>query len=120
MEKRRYAKVVLAERETLAFLFGDGIFRERHCERPDVIFIDVASGDIPAHAVLRRLRGDARLREVPVVFLCRSEAEGERAMAAADRPDGYLVKPVAGLAFAEVVRRAHRMVIWERNAAPDC
>jgi CheY-like chemotaxis protein len=84
MEARK-ARIVLAERESLDFLF---------CDLPDVILIDVASGDVPAHTMLRRLRGDARLAHVPVVFLCRSEAEGKRAMASFDRPDGFLVKPV--------------------------
>jgi CheY-like chemotaxis protein len=120
MQNARYAKVVLAESETLAFLFGEGIFRERGCERPDVILIDVACGDVPAHAVLRRVRNDARLRGVPVVFLCRNKAEGERAMSAADRPDAYLVKPVMTEGFADIVRRANRIAAWDRNAARDC
>jgi len=90
----RNARIVLAERESLDFLFRNGVFRGRHCDPPDVILIDVASGDVPAHTMLRRLRGDARLARVPVVFLCRSEAEGKRAMASSDRPDGFLVKPV--------------------------
>jgi CheY-like chemotaxis protein len=88
------ARIVLAERESLDLLFSHGVFRGRRCDPPDVILIDVVSGDVPAHAMLRRLRGDARLRHVPVVFLCRSEAEGKRAMAASDRPDGFVVKPV--------------------------
>jgi len=88
------ARIVLVERESLGLLFGNGVFRGRRCDPPDVILIDVASGDVPAHTLLRRLRGDARLAHVPVVFLCRSEAEGKRAMASADRPDGFVVKPV--------------------------
>ena len=90
----RNTKVVLVERESLDLLFGNGVFRHRRHEPPDVILIDVASGDVPAHAMLRRLRAEARLAHVPVVFLCRSEAEGKRAMSAADRPDGFVVKPV--------------------------
>ena len=88
------ARIVLVERESLDLLFGRGVFRGRRCDPPDLILIDVASGDVPAHTMLRRLRGDARLANVPVVFLCRSEAEGKRAMASADRPDGFVVKPV--------------------------
>jgi len=93
MEARK-ARIVLAERESIDLLFGSGVFRGRRCDPPDVILIDVAAGDVPAHAMLRRFRDDARLRKVPVVFLCRNEAEGKRAMAASDRPDGFMVKPV--------------------------
>jgi len=90
----REARIVLVERESMDLLFGEGAFRGRRCAPPDVILIDVVSGDVPAHAMLRRLRGDAKLQHVPVVFLCRSEAEGKRAMASVDRPYGFVVKPV--------------------------
>jgi len=92
--KARGTKVVLVERESIDLLLGNGVYRDRRCDPPDVILIDVATGDLPAHAMLRRLRHDAKLAHVPVVFLCRSEAEGKRVMAAADRPNGFVVKPV--------------------------
>ena len=105
MEDARDARILLVERESLDMLFGEGIFRGRRTVPPDLVLIDTALRDIDGYAVLRRVRNDWRLRRVPVVFLCASEAEGERAMSCPDRPNAYLVKPVSRAAFAEVVRR---------------
>jgi len=105
MEDIREARIVLVEKESIAMLFGEGIFRARRVPAPDLLLIDPAVRDIDPHAALRRIRNDWRLRRVPVVFLCASRAEGERAMAGDERPNAYLVKPVSPAAFAEVVRR---------------
>lgn len=105
MEDARDARIVLVERETIDLLFGEGIFRGRRLQAPDLILIDASRADPSPYATLGRLRNDWRLRHVPVVFLCASEAEGERAMSGADRPHAFLVKPVRREAFAEVVRQ---------------
>jgi CheY-like chemotaxis protein len=105
MEDARDARIVLVERETIDLLFGEGIFRARRTQPPDLVLIDVARADPAPYATLRRLRNDWRLRHVPVVFLCASETEGERAMSGADRPNAFLVKPVRREAFQEVLRQ---------------
>jgi CheY-like chemotaxis protein len=131
MEDAREAKIVVAEAESLAMLFGEGIFRGRRPPPPDLVLVDTATRGIDAYAIMRRLRNDWRLRRVPVVFLCASEAEGERAMSGADRPNAYLVKPISRQAFAEVVRQVrnwtlrldlpedggYRMVRWPNEFA---
>jgi CheY-like chemotaxis protein len=105
MEDARDARILLVERESLDLLFGEGIFRGRRSAPPDLVVIDTALRDVDGYAVLRRLRNDWRLRRVPVVFLCASPIEGERAMSGPDRPNAYLVKPVGRDAFAEIVRQ---------------
>jgi CheY-like chemotaxis protein len=105
MEDVREAKIVLLEAESLAMLFGDGIFRGWRTVPPDLILIDPSVRGVDSFAALRRIRNDWRLHRVPVVFLCTSDAEGERAMSGAERPNAYLVKPVSRAAFAEIVRQ---------------
>lgn len=105
MEDARDAKIVLVEAESIAMLLGDGIFRGWRTAAPDLILIDLAAREVDPFASLRRLHNDWRLRRVPVVFLCSSPGEGERAMAGTDRPNAYLVKPVTRDAFAEIVRQ---------------
>jgi CheY-like chemotaxis protein len=111
MDEIRDARILLVERESLDLLFGDGIFRGRRIVPPDLVLIDAALRDVDGYAVLRRIRNDWRLRRVPVLFLCASAAEGERAMALADRPNAYLVKPVSAAAFAEVVRQVRNWTL---------
>jgi len=111
MDDAHEARILLVEAESLDLLFGDGIFRGRRGTPPDLVLLDLASRDIDACAVLKRLRNDWRLRRVPVVFLCTTEAQGERAMSADDRPNAYLVKPVTREAFAEVVRQVRNWTL---------
>ena len=111
MDEIRDARILLAERESLDLLFGEGIFRGRRIVEPDLVLIDTALRDVDGFAVLRRLRNDWRLRRVPAVLLCASAAEGERAMALPDRPNAYLVKPVSPAAFAEVVRQVRNWTL---------
>jgi hypothetical protein len=42
------------------------------------------------------------LKRIPVVALCMSEQEGERAMKSVARPNAYLVKPVTSESFAKI------------------
>lgn len=111
MDEIRDARILLVERESLDLLFGEGIFRGRRIVAPDLVLIDTALRDVDACEVLRRIRNDWRLRRVPVVLLCASEAEGERAMALPDRPNAYLVKPVSPAAFAEMVRQVRNWTL---------
>jgi len=121
MDEIRDARILLVERESLDLLFGEGIFRGRRIVAPDLVLIDTAVREIDGHAVLRRLRNDWRLRRVPVVLLCASAAEGERAMALPDRPNAYLMKPVSAAAFAEVVRQVRNWTLrLDLPEGPDC
>lgn len=105
MEEARDANIVLVERESIDLLFGEGIFRRRRMPLPDLVVVDTTLRDIPAGAVISRIRNDWRLHRVAVVLLCANAIEGERAMGARDRPNAYLVKPVTRAAFAEIVRQ---------------
>ena len=119
MEDTREASIMLVEKESLAMLFGEGIFRTRRVPAPDLLLIDPSVRDIDPHEALRRIRNDWRLRRIPVVFLCASQAEGERAMAGLERPNAYLVKPVTRAAFAEVARQV-RMWALRLDLPEEC
>ncbi|HUQ28110.1 MAG TPA: hypothetical protein VM051_05930 [Usitatibacter sp.] len=132
MQDARDAKIVLVGAESLAMMFGDGVFRGWRTAPPDLILIDPAIRGVDPFAALRRIRNDWRLHRVPVVFLCASDAEGECAMSGDDRPNAYMVKPVTRAAFAEIVRQvrnwslrldlpeegAYRLVRWPEELTP--
>ena len=73
--------------------------------RPDVILLDLHLPDIPGDEVLRRLRSDARVRDVPVVIVSAdatpSSVERLRILGA----DAYLTKPLDVDEFLRVVDR---------------
>jgi two-component system, response regulator len=82
--------------EALDYLLGHGGFSMRRLHPlPDVILLDVNMPVVDGCTVLRRIRETTALRRTPVVMLCSSARERERAMAAEVRANSYLVKPIA-------------------------
>jgi two-component system response regulator len=92
--------------EALDYLFGRGQFyARRRFPLPALILLDLNMPVIDGHAVLRQIRGCDELRRIPVIVLCTSESEGERAMEHAARANGYLVKPVTFESLASLERQ---------------
>ncbi len=61
--------------------------------RPDLVVLDLKLRGTPGLDVLRRIKGDPRLRRVPVVVLSTSSSERDRVMAFRHHACGYIEKP---------------------------
>jgi CheY-like chemotaxis protein len=74
-------------------------------ERPEVVLMDVLMPELDGPELLRRLRRDPELAELPVIFLTgkTGRAEHERLLGLGAR--GVITKPIDPLAFAGEVRR---------------
>jgi two-component system response regulator len=70
---------------------------------PKVILLDLKLPKIDGLEVLRRLKGDARTRSIPVVVLTSSAEEPDIATAYELGANSYIVKPVDFEAFAHAV-----------------
>lgn len=84
---------------------GSAGLESARAEKPDAIVLDVMMPGRSGLEILRELRDDAELRDVPVVILTAkagsaSEQEGWDAGATA-----YLTKPFTGTALAATIRR---------------
>ncbi|EYB66423.1 hypothetical protein DEIPH_ctg139orf0153 [Deinococcus phoenicis] len=66
----------------------------RHTEHlPDLVLLDLNMPRMTGHEVLRAVKGDAALREVPVVVFTTSSEPSDRATCAAAGADDYILKP---------------------------
>jgi CheY-like chemotaxis protein len=70
---------------------------------PSVVLLDLKMPKVDGLEVLRMMRADGSLREVPVVILTASRAEGDRLQSEALGIQAYVVKPVGGEAFLQAV-----------------
>ncbi len=79
------------------------------CElTPDLVLVDINIPQLDGYEVTLRLRGEASLRDTPIVAIT---AEGDRETSLAVGCDGYLQKPIDARSFARTVRgylRGHR------------
>lgn len=92
--------------EALAFLHQSGRFAR--APRPDLILLDLMLPKKTGVEVLTELRGDAKLRSIPVVVLTASDAEEDRTRCEELQVDSYIPKPVNLGKFLDVVRQLKR------------
>jgi two-component system response regulator len=95
--------------EALDILFGHGQFHDRRRHPlPDLVLLDVNMPRVDGFRVLAKMKHCESLARIPVVALCRSGEEALRAITAAVRADGCLLKPLAAvdLDFSASVRSA--------------
>lgn len=86
--------------EALEFIFGTSTHKGH---TPRVILLDLKLPKVDGLEVLRRLRGDERTREIPVVILTSSKEQCDMVESYQLGVNSYIVKPVSFTRFAEVV-----------------
>ncbi len=87
----------------LAFLRGDG--EHRDSPRPDLILLDLNLPRIDGKQVLREIRADEKLKEIPVVMLTTSSEERDIIESYRLGVNAYITKPVEVQDFMESVRK---------------
>ena len=76
-----------AECKVSAAADGHDALASLHAERPDVVLLDVSLPGMSGAEVLREIRADAKLQDVPVLLLTGLEPPEEL------EPDGVVLKP---------------------------
>ena len=90
--------------EALAFLFGDNGDGPLPHGRPRVVLLDLKLPKIDGLEVLRRIKGDARTRQLPVVVLTSSREQQDLVESYQLGVNSYIVKPVNFDRFAAAVQ----------------
>lgn len=91
--------------EALEFIFGEGIFASRPTiEQPKVILLDLKLPKVDGLEVLKRLKGDARTKMIPVVVLTSSKEQRDVIESYQLGVNSYIVKPVNFERFTAAVR----------------
>ena len=91
--------------EALEFIFCEGPHAARRIsDRPKVILLDLNMPKIDGLEVLKRVRGDARTKMIPIVMLTSSKKEADVIMSDNLGVNGYIVKPMNFERLAETAR----------------
>jgi CheY-like chemotaxis protein len=90
--------------EALDYLQGSGAFAGDGPAFPAVLLLDIKMPRMNGLELLRRLRGDERLKSLPVVMLTSSSEEPDLRTAYNLGVNAYVVKPVEFGAFVVAVK----------------
>lgn len=88
-------RTVRAAEAALDYLFGTGKYAKHKPAKPQLILLDLNLPQMSGLEFLRRIRGDGRTREIPVVIL--TVSQNDRMIIECGRlgTENYIVKPVA-------------------------
>ncbi|HTU00773.1 MAG TPA: response regulator [Candidatus Sulfotelmatobacter sp.] len=91
--------------EALDFVFCQGIHANREIDNgPRVILLDLKLPKVDGLEVLRRIKADARTRNIPVVVLTSSKEQRDLVDSYRLGVNSYIVKPVNFDQFASAVK----------------
>jgi len=100
--------------EALDFLHRQGEFRD--APRPDLILLDLKLPKVNGLEVLAEIKGDERLRRIPVIVLTISEREEDMVKAYDSGASGYITKPPSSAEFAKVIETV--LEYWRISELP--
>ncbi len=90
--------------EALDYLYRRGIFKLRAEGNPAVVLLDLKLPKVDGLEVLEKIKGDDRLRTVPIVMLTSSREERDLVKSYRLGVNAYVVKPVDFTDFVEVIK----------------
>lgn len=100
--------------QALAYLRNEGVYADRL--RPDVVLLDLRLPRVDGHEVLRQLKADEDLSQIPVVVLTTSQTEQDMAEAYRQHVNSYLVKPLDFSRFQRMMDDvAHYWGDWNQH-----
>lgn len=104
--------VILARdgKEALDCLNHRGQFLRCSFENPAVVLLDLKMPKVDGLEVLRQIKADERLKEIPVVIFTSSREETDVARSYELGANAYVVKPVDFKSFRDAVREVR--VFW--------
>jgi CheY-like chemotaxis protein len=103
--------------EALEYLYRRGRYQQREEANPVVVLLDLKMPKVDGLEVLRRIKQDDALRQIPVVMLTSSREENDLVESYRLGVNAYVVKPVEFSRFVQAVRELG--VFWAViNEAP--
>jgi CheY-like chemotaxis protein len=100
----------------LDFLYSREAFSGSPLPRPGLILLDLRLPKVDGLEVLKTIKGDQALSQIPVVILTTSAAESDLARAYEFHANSYLVKPVEFGNFVELLDvLGYYWLVWNQH-----
>lgn len=94
--------------ELLDYLYQRGKFNSENAPRPGLILLDLNMPKMDGREALREIKGDDRLKKIPVIVLTTSKAEEDIIRSYELGVNSFITKPVTFDELVEVTRQIGR------------
>ena len=91
--------------EALDYLYRRGPYASRSSETPVVVLLDLKMPKVDGMEVLRQMKSDPQLKQVPVVMLTSSREERDLVQTYKLGANAYVVKPVDFQQFIDSIKQ---------------
>lgn len=105
--------------EAIDYLYKRGAYSDSLHSLPTVMLLDLKMPKMDGLEVLRRVKSDQRLKNIPVVMLTSSREEQDVAESYSLGVNAYVVKPVAFSDFVAVVKQLGLFWVLINEPPPD-
>lgn len=122
LEEHQLANEVVVVRdgaEALDYLYHRGLYKLRADNNPAVVLLDLKMPKVDGLQVLEQMRGDPKLRMIPVVMLTSSREEQDLVKSYSLGVNAYVVKPVDFHEFVNALREVGLFWAVINQAPPD-
>lgn len=102
--------------QALDFLHRRGEFKKRPPGNPDLILLDLNMPKVDGFEVLRAVKADPVLRNIPIVVFTSSSRESDVSQGYQLGANAYVVKPMDYSQYAEVIQ--HICAFWFAHNQP--
>ena len=117
-DMRAYVRRFLGDRfDVAAVPDGQAALDAARARRPDLVLCDVMMPRLDGFGLLRALRADPQLCEIPVILLSARAGEEARIEAMEAKADDYLTKPFSARELLALVESHLKMSHFRREAA---
>lgn len=103
--------------DALDYLHRRGVFAGRADDLPSLVLLDLKMPKVDGLDVLREMKGDPRLKVVPVVVMTSSREDADLRKCYELGVNAYVVKPVKFVEFVDAVRQLS--IFWVLLNEPD-
>ena len=104
--------------DALDYLFCQGEFANRPTGNPQLVLLDLYLPKVSGLDVLRRIKADARTRDIPVIILTISQVFSDFAECQRLGAETYIIKPLNFLRLSQVTPRLNLDWALLKPAAP--
>jgi two-component system, response regulator len=99
------AAVVYNAEDALEYLFRRGKYRDRPEGDPDLVLLDLYLQKAGGLTILREIRADKRLKDIPVIVFSGSLNEDDKTESLSCGANDYNVKPVDYDQFSQAIKK---------------